>query len=208
MPDIDTSVTKPTKKQINSESLRQAVHQLLISIGEDPNREGLVETPDRVARAYTELLDGFYGPDPDAVLDKVFSSPANDLILVKDIEFESICEHHLLQFTGVVHIGYIPNGYITGLSKLVRLVNNYSHRLQVQEQLTSQLAEALINPGRKLKALGATVVIESNHSCMAVRGVRRPNATTITYAMRGVLETDPQRRAEALELILQGRTRI
>lgn len=179
-----------TQQRFDRAKVRAAVRELLLAIGEDPQREGLRDTPDRVARSWAEILAGFYEPNPDAVLDTVFRHDGQDLVLVKNIEFESICEHHLLHFTGVAHVGYIPNGWVTGLSKLARLVDNYARRLQFQEQLTRQIADALMNPQRRLQAHGAVVVVASGHSCMSVRGVRKPDASTITYAVRGVLKHD------------------
>jgi GTP cyclohydrolase I len=198
------AVVPSAQRQCDSPKVRAAVRELLLAIGEDPEREGLRDTPDRVARSWTEILAGFYEPNPDAVLDTVFRHDGQDLVLVKNIEFESICEHYLLHFTGVAHVGYIPNGWVTGLSKLARLVDNYARRLQFQEQLTSQIADALMNPQCRLQALGAVVVVKSGHSCMSVRGVRKPDASTITYAVRGVLEHDVMRRQEALTIIQGG----
>lgn len=178
-----------------------AVRELLIAIGEDPDRQGLLDTPARVARAYKELMAGLY-TDPDAVLNTTFDEGHDELVLVKQIPLYSTCEHHLVSFHGVAHVGYIPgvDGRVTGLSKIARLVDLYSKRPQVQERLTAQIADALM---RKLDPRGAIVVVEAEHLCMAMRGVRKPGAITTTSAVRGQFKTDKASRAEALELILR-----
>ena len=178
-----------------------AVRELLIAIGEDPDRQGLIDTPARVARAYKELMAGLY-TDPDAVLNTTFDEGHDELVLVKEIPMYSTCEHHLVSFHGVAHVGYIPgvDGRVTGLSKIARLVDLYSKRPQVQERLTAQVADALM---RKLEPRGAIVVIEAEHLCMAMRGVRKPGVITTTSAVRGQFKTDKASRAEALELILR-----
>ncbi|RTL66502.1 MAG: GTP cyclohydrolase I FolE [Pseudonocardiaceae bacterium] len=179
-----------------------AVRELLIAVGEDPEREGLRETPARVARAYGELFAGLY-TDPDAVLDKTFDEQHQELILVRDIPLFSTCEHHLVPFHGVAHVGYIPNvtGRVTGLSKIARVVDNYARRPQVQERLTGQVADALV---RKLEPRGVIVVMDAEHLCMAMRGVRKPGARTTTSAVRGIFATSSTSRAEALSLIREG----
>jgi GTP cyclohydrolase I len=179
-----------------------AVRELLIAVGEDPDREGLRETPARVARAYKELLAGMRLEAED-VLTTTFDLGHDEMILVRDIELWSMCEHHLVPFTGVAHIGYIPNeqGRITGLSKLARLVDVYAKRPQVQERLTTQIADSLMNI---LEARGAIVVIEAEHLCMTMRGVRKPGSKTITSAVRGIMHT-PATRSEAMSLIVGGR---
>lgn len=176
-----------------------AVRELLAAIGEDPERDGLQETPDRVARAWGELLAG-HGADPSGILGKTFDIAHDEMVLVKDIELVSTCEHHLLPFTGVAHVGYIPStdGRVTGLSKIARLVEMYGRRLQVQERLTSQIAEALVE---HLGVRGVIVVIEAEHTCMTMRGVRKPGSRTVTSAVRGLLR-DPATRAEAMSLII------
>ncbi|MCX4981681.1 GTP cyclohydrolase I FolE [Streptomyces sp. NBC_00572] len=176
-----------------------AVRELLIAVGEDPDREGLKETPARVARAYKELFAGLW-QKPEDVLTTTFDLGHDEMVLVKDIELTSQCEHHLLPFHGVAHIGYIPaeTGKITGLSKLARLVDVFARRPQVQERLTTQIADSLM---RILDARGAIVVIEAEHMCMALRGVRKPGAKTTTSAVRGQLR-DATTRAEAMSLIL------
>ncbi|MFJ9415394.1 MULTISPECIES: GTP cyclohydrolase I FolE [unclassified Streptomyces] len=176
-----------------------AVRELLIAVGEDPDREGLLETPARVARAYKEILAGLWQA-PEDVLTTTFDLGHDELVLVKDIEIVSLCEHHLLPFHGVAHVGYVPaeNGKITGLSKLARLVDVYARRPQVQERLTTQIADSLM---RILEARGAIVVVEAEHMCMSVRGIRKPGAKTTTSAVRGQLR-DASTRAEAMSLIM------
>ena len=178
------------------------VRELLFAIGEDPDREGLKETPARVARAYEELLSGMRLTAED-VLTTTFDLGHNEMILVRDIELWSMCEHHLVPFTGVAHIGYIPNdnGQITGLSKLARLLDVYSRRPQVQERLTTQVADSLMEI---LDARGAIVVIEAEHLCMTMRGVRKPGSQTVTSAVRGAMH-NAATRAEAMSLIMNGK---
>jgi len=177
-----------------------AVRELLLALGEDPDREGLLDTPVRVARSFRELLAGTR-MDARDVLSTTFDLGHDELVLVKDIEMRSLCEHHLLPFTGVAHVGYIPSdtGRITGLSKLARLVDVYARRLQLQERLTTQVADSLVE---YLRPRGVIVVIEAEHLCMTVRGVRKPGSRTITSAVRGVLHA-PATRAEAMSLILR-----
>ncbi|HWJ66363.1 MAG TPA: GTP cyclohydrolase I FolE [Nocardioides sp.] len=175
-----------------------AVRELLIAIGEDPEREGLRDTPDRVARAYAELTMGLRQA-PSDVLTTTFDLGHDEMVLVRDIELWSMCEHHLVPFTGVAHVGYIPaeTGKITGLSKLARLVDLYAKRPQVQERLTTQVADSLME---LLEARGVIVVIEAEHLCMTMRGVRKAGARTITSAVRGIMH-NPATRAEAMALI-------
>jgi len=176
-----------------------AVRELLLACGEDPEREGLRDTPARVARSYREMFAGLY-TDPEAVLSKTFEESHEELVLVKDIPLYSFCEHHLLPFHGVAHVGYIPDehGRVTGLSKIARLVDLYARRPQVQERLTSQIADAIV---RRLGPRGVIVVIEAEHLCMGVRGVRKPGAVTTTSSVRGQFKTSASSRAEALALI-------
>lgn len=176
-----------------------AVRELLLAIGEDPDRDGLVETPKRVARMYAEVFEGLH-QDPQEVLTTTFELAHDELVLVRDIELWSQCEHHLVPFFGQVHVGYIPSvkGRITGLSKLARLVDVYAKRPQVQERLTTQIADAI---ERILAPRGAIVVVQAEHLCMSMRGVRKPGAKTVTSAVRGQLR-DPATRAEAMSLIL------
>ena len=178
-----------------------AFRERLIAVGENPDRHGLEDTPARVARAYKELFAGLY-TDPDSVLDTTFDEQHDELVLVKQIPMYSTCEHHLVSFHGVAHVGYIPgvDGRVTGLSKIARLVDLYAKRPQVQERLTAQIADALM---RKLKPRGVIVVVEAEHLCMAMRGVRKPGAITTTSAVRGQFKTDNASRSEALDLILR-----
>jgi GTP cyclohydrolase I len=190
-----------TPAPIDLERAERAVREILLAIGEDPEREGLRETPARVARSYREIFAGM-AQRPEDVLTTTFELGHEELILVRDIEVYSTCEHHLVPFHGVAHVGYIPghDGRVTGLSKLARLVDVYARRPQVQERLTSQIADALTE---HLKPLGVLVVIECEHLCMSMRGVRRPGSRTITSAVRGQLR-DPATRAEAMGLVLGG----
>ena len=175
-----------------------AVREILIAVGEDPDRDGLKETPERVARAYQEMFTGLE-TDPAEVLSKTFEIDHDEMVLVRDIEVWSTCEHHLLPFTGVAHVAYIPSkGRITGLSKLARLVDAFAKRPQVQERLTTQVADALVE---HLHPQGVMVVIECEHLCMTMRGVRKPGAKTVTSAVRGVMNS-PATRAEAMSLII------
>ena len=177
----------------------KAVRDLLLAIGEDPDRDGLVDTPERVARAYREIFSGLW-LKPEDVLTTTFDLGHDEMVLVKDIEVRSTCEHHLVPFTGVAHVGYIPShdGRITGLSKLGRLVDVFARRPQVQERMTTQIADARM---RILEPRGAIVVIECEHLCMSMRGIRKPGAKTVTSAVRGALH-NPATRAEAMALIL------
>nr|WP_177231324.1 GTP cyclohydrolase I FolE [Amycolatopsis saalfeldensis] len=192
----NNGVARPVFDQDRAEN---AVRELLLACGEDPDRDGLKDTPARVARAYREMFSGLY-LDPAEVLDKTFDESHEELVLVTDIPMFSTCEHHLLSFHGVAHVGYIPNanGKVTGLSKLARLVDLYAKRPQVQERLTSQVADALV---RKLEPRGVIVVMEAEHLCMSMRGIRKPGARTTTSAVRGLLRTSASSRAEAIELI-------
>lgn len=178
-----------------------AVRELLLAVGENPDREGLRDTPARVARAYREIFAGLH-QTPEEVLSTTFDLGHDELVLVKDIELYSTCEHHLVPFHGVAHVGYIPNedGMITGLSKLARLVDVYAKRPQVQERLTTQIADAL---EAELQPRGVIVVIQCEHLCMSMRGIRKPGSRTVTSAVRGQL-LDPATRAEAMSLVLDG----
>ena len=187
--------------QFDQARAEAAVRELLCAIGEDPDRQGLIETPARVARAYQEMFAGLY-VNPDDVLNTTFDEQHDELVLVKDIPMYSTCEHHLVAFHGVAHVGYIPgiDGRVTGLSKLARVVDLYAKRPQVQERLTGQVADALM---RKLDPRGVIVVMEAEHLCMAMRGIRKPGAVTTTSAVRGQFKTDNASRSEALDLILR-----
>ncbi|GII84475.1 GTP cyclohydrolase 1 [Sphaerisporangium siamense] len=186
--------------KVDSGRIEKAVREILLAIGEDPDRDGLVDTPARVARAYAEQFAGL-GQSPEDVLTTVFDADHDEMVLVKDIEVFSTCEHHLVPFHGVAHVGYVPNdkGQITGLSKLARLVDVYARRPQVQERMTSQIADALMDV---LAPRGVIVVIEAEHLCMTMRGVRKPGAKTITSAVRGDFRDSDRTRAEAMALIL------
>ena len=192
---------RPVVPDVDLPRAEAAVRELLIAVGEDPDREGIQDTPARVARAYAELLSGMRLSAED-VLTTTFDAGHEEMILVRDIELWSMCEHHLVPFTGVAHVGYIPNvdGRITGLSKLARLVDVYAKRPQVQERLTTQIADALM---RILEARGAIVVIEAEHLCMTMRGVRKPGSKTVTSAVRGTMH-NAATRAEAMSLIMAG----
>ncbi len=185
--------------QFDHERAEAAIRELLLAAGENPDRDGLRETPARVAGSYRELFAGLY-TDPDEVLDKTFDEAHEELVLVRDIPMYSSCEHHLLPFHGMAHIGYIPNeqGRVTGLSKIARLVDLYAKRPQVQERLTSQIADAL---KRRLEPRGVIVVVEAEHLCMGMRGVRKAGSTTTTSAVRGIFRTSASSRSEALSLI-------
>lgn len=184
---------------IDQGRIQAAVKEILLAIGEDPNRDGLRETPARVARAYAETFAGLH-QDPADVLNAVFDIGHKEMILVKDIEIYSTCEHHLVPFHGVAHVGYIPgeDGRVTGLSKLARLVELYSKRPQVQERLTTQIADALVT---HLQPAGVIVVVECEHLCMSMRGVRKPGSKTVTSAVRGQMRSSAT-RSEAMSLIL------
>ncbi len=190
----DSVVTTP----VDVPRIEKAVREILIAIGEDPNRDGLQKTPERVARAYTELTSGMR-EDAREVLSTAFDLGHEELIIVRDIEVHSLCEHHMLPFHGVAHIGYIPgeSGRITGLSKLARVVDVYARRLQVQERLTTQIADAMTEV---LQPQGVLVVVDAEHMCMSLRGVRKPGARTLTSAVRGQLR-DAATRAEAMALL-------
>ena len=186
------------------ERAEAAVRELLIAIGEDPEREGLLGTPARVARAYAELTAGLH-QEPKDVLSTTFDIGHDEMVLVRDIELWSMCEHHLVPFTGVAHVGYIPadSGKITGLSKLARLVDVYAKRPQVQERLTTQVADSLMEI---LEPRGVIVVIEAEHLCMSMRGVRKPGSTTVTSAVRGLFRENVATRAEAMDFLRDGRS--
>ncbi len=204
---VDIDLTEPgpvaleTGRSFDQARAEAAVRELLLAIGENPDRPGLRETPARVARAYRETFAGLY-VEPDSVLNTTFDEGHQELVLVRDIPMYSTCEHHLVSFHGVAHVGYIPgpHGRVTGLSKLARLVDLYAKRPQVQERLTSQIADAVM---RKLDPRGTIVVIEAEHLCMAMRGIRKPGASTTTSAVRGLLQSNAASRAEALDLILR-----
>ncbi|MBQ0979435.1 GTP cyclohydrolase I FolE [Micromonospora zamorensis] len=191
---------RPVEDAVDLGRIEKAVREILIAVGEDPDRDGLQQTPARVARAYAELFAGLR-VDPAQVLSTTFEANHEELVIVRDIDVMSLCEHHLLPFRGSAHIGYIPgpDGRITGLSKLARLVEVFARRPQVQERLTSQVADLLMS---KLAPRGVVVVLECEHMCMAMRGIQKSGAKTITSAVRGILQTDSKSRAEAMALII------
>ena len=171
---------------VNEEKVKEAVKLLLEGIGEDPEREGLKDTPDRIARMYTELMAG-YDDDPSNHLSRTFQAENNEMVLEKDIVFYSMCEHHMMPFFGKAHIAYIPNGKVVGLSKLARCVETYARRLQIQEKMTAQIADALME---ELNPLGVMIVVEAEHLCMTARGVKKPGSKTTTVVTRGAFRED------------------
>ncbi|SDF61131.1 GTP cyclohydrolase I [Blastococcus aurantiacus] len=191
---------EPAFDRIDPARAEAAVRELLLAVGEDPDRPGLQETPARVARAYAETFAGLW-QDPYEILATTFDENHDELVLVKDIAMYSTCEHHLVPFHGVAHVGYIPgaDGRVTGLSKVARLVEVYARRPQVQERLTRQIADALNDV---LKPQGVIVVIQAEHLCMAMRGIRKPGTTTVTSAVRGIFRENPATRSEAMSLVL------
>ena len=187
------------RASVDLEKAAAAVRALLAAIGEDPDRDGLLETPTRVARSYAELLSG-YAEDPGEHLERQFEVDHDEMVIVRNIAFSSMCEHHLLPFIGAAHIAYIPgaHGRVCGLSKLARVVDGYSRRLQVQERLTVEIADAIM---QRLEASGVLVVMEAEHMCMSIRGAMKPGSSTTTSAVRGILKSNSATRAEALTLL-------
>jgi len=177
--------------------IERAVREILSAIGEDPDRKSLVETPSRVARMYAEMFCGLHS-DPARHLQKVFEEEYDELVLERDIPFDSMCEHHLLPFMGVAHVGYLPRGRVVGLSKLARVVDEVSRRPQIQERMTHQIADLMDS---ELDAKGVVVVLEATHTCMTIRGVRKPGSLTVTSAVRGLFKTNQASRAEVMALI-------
>ena len=184
-------------EQVDLPRIERAVREILTAVGEDPDREGLQETPGRVARMYAELFRGLH-TDPRKHLQKFFTEKYDEMVLVRDIAFNSMCEHHMLPFIGKAHIGYVPNGRVVGLSKLARVVEEVSHRPQVQERMTEEIADLLIE---ELDVKGVAVVIEASHSCMAIRGVRKPDSVCVTSAMKGLFRSNLSSRSEVMTLI-------
>lgn len=177
--------------------IERAVREILLAVGEDPDREGLIKTPNRVARAYSELMAGLQD-DPKRHLKTVFTEEYDEVVLLRDIEFHSLCEHHLLPFTGRAHVAYLPDGKVVGLSKLARLVEGFARRPQVQERLTTQIADALME---ELSPIGAACVIEATHTCMTIRGAKKHGSTMVTSALRGIFKENPSSRSEILTLM-------
>jgi len=188
------SVPRPPLAPIDLPRIERAVREILIAIGEDPDREGLRKTPSRVARMYAELFHGLY-ESPEQHLKAMFDEDHHEMVILRDISFNSMCEHHLMPFEGKAHIGYIPGGKVLGLSKLARLVDVFALRPQVQERLTSQIADVL---SKKLNVLGCAVVLEAAHTCMTCRGVKKPGSVMVTSALRGIMHTNQATRAEVL----------
>lgn len=194
---LASGATPPAERHIDKARIEAAIREVLAAVGEDPNRDGLQETPARVARMYAEMFGGLH-VQPGRHLHKVFEEQYDEMVLVRDITFHSMCEHHLLPFIGKAHVGYVPRGKVTGLSKLARVVDEVSRRPQVQERMTHTIADLVES---ELEAKGVIVVLEAEHTCMTIRGVRKPGALTITSAVRGLLKSDPSSRAEAMALI-------
>ncbi len=189
---------------VDRERIEELIRELLAALGEDPERPGLLQTPRRVADMYAELFEGF-DEDPGEHLQVTFEEGHDEMVMVRDIPFTSLCEHHLVPFTGLAHVAYLPGaeGRITGLSKMARLVEGFARRLQVQERMTTQIAEAM---ERVMQPRGSIVVLEAEHFCMSMRGVKKAGATTVTSAVRGVFRDDAAYRAEALQYIHQRRS--
>ncbi len=184
-------------KPIDTERIRKAVREILLAAGEDINREGLRNTPQRVAKMYAELLAGMH-EDPKEHIRSVFTENYDEIVLLRDIPFYSICEHHLLPFIGSAHVAYLPSGGVIGVSKLARIVDCFARRLQSQERLTYQIADFIMN---SLKPQGVAVVIEASHSCMTIRGIKKPGSVMVTSALRGIFRRDPKSRNEVLGLM-------
>lgn len=192
-----TDPNEPRSDEVDLKRIEFAVREILAAVGEDPDREGLLETPARVARMYAEMFAGLKN-DAGRHLSKVFTEKYDEIVLVRDISFCSMCEHHLLPFTGTAHIGYLPSGKVVGLSKLARVVEEVARRPQVQERMTETIADLIED---RLEARGVAVVCQATHSCMTMRGVRKPGSLCLTSAMRGVFRQDASSRAEVLNLI-------
>ncbi len=189
------------KSRVDTERIEKAVREILLAAGEDAEREGLRKTPERVAKMYAELLAGMR-EDPKVHLRSVFSEDYDEIVLLRNIPFFSICEHHLLPFIGTAHVAYLPKGMVLGVSKLARIVDCFAKRLQTQERLTCQIADFIMD---NLKPMGVAVVLEASHSCMTIRGVKKPGAMMVTSALRGIFRKDPRSRAEVLSLMRNGK---
>jgi GTP cyclohydrolase I len=190
-------MAKKRKTQMDLARIHKAVEEILLAIGEDIDREGLKKTPERVARMYAELLGGTF-EDPKLHLRSVFTEKYDEIVLLRDIPFHSVCEHHLLPFIGKAHVAYLPTGKVLGVSKLARIVDTFAHRLQAQERLTGQIADFLM---QNLKPLGVAVVLEASHSCMTIRGIQKPGSLMVTSALRGIFKRDARSRSEVLSLM-------
>ncbi len=195
--DHDDPSDKAPLPNVDVPRIERAVREILLAVGEDPEREGLKKTPNRVARAYGEMMAGLY-IEPKDHLKTVFTEQYDEIVLLRDIEFHSLCEHHLLPFTGRAHVAYLPKGKVVGLSKLARLVEGFARRPQVQERLTTQIADALME---ELHPMGAACVIEAVHTCMTIRGAKKHGSTMVTSALRGTFKSDARSRSEVLSLI-------
>ncbi len=187
-------------KTIDTERIRKAAKEILLAIGEDTEREGLKKTPERVARMYAELLGGMH-EDPKKHLRSVFTENYEEIVLLRNIPFYSICEHHLMPFIGSAHVAYLPSGTVLGVSKLARIVDCFARRLQTQERLTYQIADFIMS---SLKPKGVAVVLEASHSCMTIRGIKKPGSEMVTSALRGIFRRDPKSRSEVLSLMHNG----
>ena len=190
-------MSEEKEHKVDIDKIEDAVRQILVGVGEDVGREGLADTPGRVARMYAELLAGM-GHDPKEHLKSVFSENCDEVVLLKDIPFYSVCEHHLMPFIGKAHVAYLPDDCVLGVSKLARVVDCFARRLQVQERLTVQIADFLID---NLKPKGVAVVLEASHSCMTIRGIKKPGSMMVTSALRGIFKSDPRSRAEVMGLM-------
>lgn len=190
-----------TKHPVDHKRIERAVREILVAVGEDPDREGLLETPARVARMYAEVFSGLH-KDPRIHLKRVFSESYDEIVLLKDIEFQSMCEHHLLPFHGRAHVGYLPDGKVVGLSKMARIVDEIARRPQVQERMTEAIANMM---EQELGARGVVVMVEASHSCMTMRGIRKSGSMCVTSAMRGVFRDNLSSRAEILSLIMNAK---
>jgi GTP cyclohydrolase I len=197
----ETPSSQGALSRVDLPRIQRAVREILAAVGENPDREGLLETPARVARMYAELFSGLHD-EPRQHLKKFFSEKYDELVLVRDISFNSMCEHHLLPFMGVAHVGYIPNGRVIGLSKLARVVEVVSKRPQVQERMTEEIAKLLIE---ELDVKGVAVVVEATHTCMTIRGIRKPGSLCVTSAMKGQFRANLSSRSEVMTLIYGGR---
>ncbi len=188
------------RKKIDSQRICKAVREILLAVGEDVEREGLLKTPERVARMYAELLGGMF-EDPKVHLRSVFTEKYDEIVLLRDIPFYSLCEHHLLPFIGKAHVAYLPTGKVLGVSKLARIVDCFAHRLHTQERLTGQIADFLM---QNVKPMGVAVVLQASHSCMTIRGIKKPGSLMVTSALRGIFKKDARSRNEVLSLMHQG----
>lgn len=200
--ELDEPALLPASSAVDQARIARAVREILAAVGEDPDREGLLETPARVARMYAELFSGLH-VDPRLYLQKFFSEQYDEVVLVRDISFNSICEHHMLPFMGQAHIGYVPNGRVVGLSKLARVVEAVARRPQVQERMTETIANLLLE---ELEAKGVAVVIEATHTCMTIRGIRKPGSLCVTSAMKGIFRSNLSSRSEVMNLIYGARS--